>query len=164
MLEILIRENGGEEKWIDISKVLGKSRIPKPYSPSPPTLKDIKGFGEWYNLYDKKTTKKQAIDYWCKNITEDMIPKIMNHTKLYVEDREKVYRKDPVRYLRDKVYEDEIIKTEKKIDLDEYYPFDKTGNSRLGRCSKCNGTTFGNKFTIHKDDSDCCKAKINKYR
>ena len=61
-------------------------------------------------------------------------------------------------------FNDEIIEQEKKIDLDEYYPFDKTGNSRLGRCSKCQKTTFGNKFTIHKDDSDCCNAKINKYR
>ena len=84
--------------------------------------------------------------------------------KNYIKDREKVYRKDPVRYLRDKVYEDEIIKTEKKIDLDEYYPFDKSGSARLGRCASCNGIVFGNKFTIAKDDSDCCKAKINKYR
>ena len=164
MLEILIRENGGEEKWIDISKVLGKSRIPKPYSPSPPPLKDIGMFEQWYHLYDKKTTKKQSVDYWCKNITEGMIPKIMKHTKLYIKDREKVYRKDPVRYLRDKVYEDEIIKTEKKIDLDECYPFDKSGSSRLGRCSRCNTIVFGNKFTIAIADSDCCKAKINKYR
>ena len=54
--------------------------------------------------------------------------------------------------------------TEKKIDLDEYYPFDKSGSARLGRCASCNGIVFGNKFTIAKDDSDCCKAKINKYR
>ena len=81
-----------------------------------------------------------------------------------IEIGEKVYRKDPIRYLRDRVWEDEIIVTEKKIDLDDLYPFDKTGNSRLGRCSNCGKTTFGNKYTIHKDDSYCCNAKINKYR
>jgi len=163
MIEVLIRENGGEPKWIDISKVF-VTRSRKPYSPSPPLLKDTKGFGQWYALYDKKTTKKQAIDYWFKNITKDDIPKIMEHTKHYIKDRDKVYRKDPIRYLRDRVFEDEIIKAEKKIDLDELYPFDKSGSSRLGRCSKCNSIVFGNKYTIAKDDSSCCKVKINKYR
>jgi len=115
-------------------------------------------------LYDKKTTKKQAIDYWFKNIIKDDIPKIMEHTKQYIKDRDKVYRKDPIRYLRDRVFEDEIIKAEKKIDLDELYPFDTSGSSRKGRCSKCNSIVFGNKFTIHKDDSDCCKVKIKQYR
>ena len=162
-MEVLIRENGGEPKWIDISKVF-VTRSRKPYSPSPPILKDTKGFGQWYALYDKKTTKKQAIDYWFKNITKDDIPKIMEHTKQYIKDRDKVYRKDPIRYLRDRVFEDEIIKAEKKIDLDELYPFDKSGSSRLGRCSKCNSIVFGNRFSIHRDDSDCCKVKINKYR
>ncbi len=162
-MEVLIRENGGEPKWIDISKVF-VTRSRKPYSPSPPLLKDTKGFGQWYALYDKKTTKKQAIDYWFKNITKDDIPKIMEHTRHYIKDRDKVYRKDPIRYLRDRVFEDEIIKAEKKIDLDELYPFDKSGSSRLGRCSRCNSIVFGNKFTIAKDDSDCCKVKIKQYR
>ena len=162
--EVLIRDKSGEQRWIHTTTVLGKSRTIKTYSPSPPLLKDTKGFGEWYNLYDKKTTKKQAIDYWYKNITKEDIPKIMEHTKLYIKDREKVYRKDPIRYLRDRVFEDEIIKTEKKIDLDELYPYDTSGYSRKGRCSACGGVVLGNKFTIHKDDSDCCKAKINQYR
>ena len=162
-MEVLIRENGGEPKWKDISEVFA-ARSRKPYSPSPPILKDTKGFGQWYALYDKKTTKKQAIDYWFKNITKDDIPKIMEHTKQYIKDRDKVYRKDPIRYLRDRVFEDEIIKAEKKIDLDELYPFDKSGSSRLGRCSRCNSIVFGNKFTIAKDDSDCCKVKIKQYR
>ena len=163
-MEILIREKGGEPRWIDIREVLGKSRTIKTYSPSPPLLEDTEGFGEWYNLYDKKTTKKQAINYWYKNITKEDIPKIMEHTRQYIKDREKVYRKDPIRYLRDRVFEDEIIKTEKKIDLDELYPYDTSGYSRKGRCSACGGVVLGNKFTIHKDDSDCCKAKINQYR
>ena len=102
-MEVLIRENGGEPKWIDISKVFKVSGTRKPYSPSPPLLKDTKGFGQWYALYDKKTTKKQAIDYWFKNITKDDIPKIMEHTKQYIKDRDKVYRKDPIRYLRDSI-------------------------------------------------------------
>ena len=73
-LEILIREKGGEPKWVSASKVLG-GRTRKPYSPSPPPLKDLEGFGEWYNLYNKKTTKKHAMNYWFKNIKKNMIPK-----------------------------------------------------------------------------------------
>ena len=160
MLEILIRENGGEPKFVDIKTLRGMTRNSKKVS-SPPTLKD---FELWWNLYDKKTTKKKSLAYWIKHITKEDIFKIMQHTRHYIKDREKVYRKAPVRYLRDKVYEDEIIKTEKKIDLDELYPFDTSGNSRLGRCASCNKITFGNKFTIAKDDSDCCNSKINKYR
>ena len=160
MLEILIRVDGGEPKFVDIKTLRGMTRNSKKVS-SPPTLKD---FELWWNLYDKKTTKKKSLAYWIKHITKEDIFKIMQHTRHYIKDREKVYRKDPVRYLRDKVYEDEIIKTEKKIDLDELYPFDTSGNSRLGRCASCNKITFGNKFTIAKDDSDCCNAKINKYR
>ena len=162
MLEMLIRENG-VEKWVDIKTLRSMTRNSKKIS-SPPALKDLKGFGEWYHLYDKKTTKKQSLNYWVNNITKGMLPKIMEHTRHYIKDREKVYRKDPVRYLRDKVYEDEVLVAPKKIDLDELYPFDKSGNSRLGRCASCNKITFGNKFTIAKDDSDCCNAKINKYR
>ena len=162
MLELFIRENG-VKRWVDIKTLRDMTGNSKKVS-SPPALKDLKGFGEWYHLYDKKTTKKQSMNYWIKNITKQDIPKILEHTRHYVKDREKVYRKDPVRYLRDKVYEDEIIKTEKKIDLDECYPFDKSGSSRLGRCSRCNTIVFGNKFTIAKDDSDCCKVKIKQYR
>lgn len=163
-MEVLIRENGGEPKWIDISKVFKVSGTRKPYSPSPPILKDTKGFEKFWNLYNKKTTKKQSLAYWIKHITKEDVVKIMQHVKHYIKDRDKVYRKDPIRYLRDRTFDDEIIKAEKKIDLDELYPFDKSGSSRLGRCSRCNSIVFGNKFTIHKDDSDCCKVKIKQYR
>ena len=166
--EILIRDKGGEPKWVSASKVLGRVRTPKTYSPSPPSLFDEDDFIKWWNLYDKKTTRKQTIEFWKKNIKPDLVETIMNHTKKYVKAREdKSKRKDPIRYLRDEAYYDEIIEYknfEKKIDLDELYPFDTTGNSRKGRCSACNKVVFGGKFTIHNEDSDCCKVKINKYR
>ena len=119
MLEILIREGKDKQpKWVDIDTLRSMTRKPKKSS-TQPSLKSTKDFELWWDLYDKKTTKKQTLAYWIKNITKEDIYKIMQHTKHYIKDREKVYRKDPVRYLRDKVYEDEIIKTEKKIDLDE---------------------------------------------
>ncbi len=164
MIEVAIKENGGQPKWISLSEFKKILRKTKSHSPCPPLLKDTKGFEKFWNLYDKKTTKKQSLTFWNKNITKEDVVKIMQHVKHYIKDRDKVYRKDPIRYLRDRVFEDEIIKAEKKIDLDELYPFDKSGSSRLGRCSKCNSIVFGNKFTIHKDDSDCCKVKIKQYR
>lgn len=165
MLEILIRENGGEPKWVAAHKVLASivKRKPKSDSHSLPSLVSEE-FKQWYLSYGKKATKAEANNYWNKNITFDMIETIMKHTKLYVKSTEKLYRLDPIRYLKRNKWEDEIIEQEIKIDLDEHYPYDKSGASRLGRCSMCNSIVFGNKFTIAKDDSSCCKTKINKYK
>lgn len=160
MLEILTRVDGGEPKWVDIKTLRTMTRRSKKIS-SPSSLKD---FDVWWELYSYKKQRKKAITAWNNNVKEKLIPKIMEHTRRYVAATEKQYRQYPTTYLNGHTWEDEIIKIEKKIDLDECYPFDKSGNSRLGRCASCNKITFGNKFTIHKDDSDCCKAKINQYR
>jgi hypothetical protein len=72
-----------------------------------------KEFDLWYSLYDKKTTKKPALNYWNKNIKSMvLIDKIMIHTKLYAKNTEKKFRLDPVRYLRNEKWEDEIIEKE----------------------------------------------------
>ena len=47
----------------------------------------------------------------------------------------------------------------KQESLDEKFPLDKTGNARLGKCSKCNGTVFLDKFKPMLD-STCCNAKV----
>ena len=72
-----------------------------------------KEFDLWYSLYNKKTTKKQAYSYWTKNIRSMiLIDDIMRHTKIYVQNTEKKYRLDPLRYLRNEKWEDEIIQKE----------------------------------------------------
>ena len=69
-----------------------------------------KDFVLWYSLYDKKTTTKQALSYWNKNITSfTLIETIMKHTKQYVSNTEKTFRLDPIRYLNRAKWEDEII-------------------------------------------------------
>tara|TARA_R100000654_G_scaffold33704_2_gene58965 strand:- start:392 stop:886 length:495 start_codon:yes stop_codon:yes gene_type:complete len=164
-MQVLIREGKGKQPtWVDLKTFLGLVGTKKQKVITQPSLLNTEDFEKWWNLYDKKTTKKASLTYWSKHITKNDIKKIMEHSAQYVKDREKVYRKDPIRYLRDRVFEDEIIKTEKKIDLDELYPLDKTGNARLGRCAKCNGVVFANKFNVLNEDSSCCKAKINQYR
>tara|TARA_Y100000401_G_scaffold38325_1_gene28918 strand:+ start:14669 stop:15439 length:771 start_codon:yes stop_codon:yes gene_type:complete len=45
----------------------------------------------------------------------------------------------------------------KKFNLDDKFPFDKTGNARLGRCSKCNNTVFLDKWKPILD-SPCCSG------
>tara|TARA_R100000734_G_C3316616_1_gene109196 strand:+ start:2108 stop:2614 length:507 start_codon:yes stop_codon:yes gene_type:complete len=168
-VEVLIREGKGKQPtWVDFKTFLGLVGTKKQKAITQPSLFDEDDFKKWWNLYNKKTTRKQTIEFWKKNIKPDLVETIMNHTKKYVKAREdKSKRKDPIRYLRDEAYYDEIIEyknPEKKIDLDELYPYDTSGFSRKGRCSACGGVVLGNKFTIHKDDSDCCKAKINQYR
>ena len=158
MLEILIREGKDKQpKWVDIKTLRSMTRKPKKSS-TQPSLKSTKDFELWWDLYDKKTTKKQTLAYWIKNITKEDIPKIMQHTKHYIKDREKVYRKDPVRYLRDKVYEDEIIKQDKRIEIEEY-KHDTTGMP-MGKCERCGKKdTYLNQWELYKG-SNCCSVKV----
>ena len=158
MLEILIREGKDKQpKWVDIDTLRSMTRKPKKSS-TQPSLKSTKDFELWWDLYDKKTTKKQTLAYWIKNITKEDMPKIMQHTKHYIKDREKVYRKDPVRYLRDKVYEDEIIKQDKRIEIEEY-KHDTTGMP-MGKCERCGKKdTYLNQWELYKG-SNCCSVKV----
>ena len=160
MLEIPIRENG-EVRWVEVDPRLLKNILTIKSKTSPTQQRFI----EWWNLYDKKTTKKESIAYFKKHITDDLFKKIIEHTKEYVKSNDKVYRLDPIRYLKRNKWEDEIIfaPIDEKATL-EGFPLDKSGRARLGRCSKCNGIHFGDIFKIHTEDSSCCKAKLNKYK
>jgi hypothetical protein len=160
--EVLIREPSGEQKWLPVSEVF---RIARRYKkPTPTPVGTLVGFQEWWNLYNNKKGRSKSETSWKNNVKPKLIPIIMKHSKEYVNSTpDKQFRKHPSTYLNNHCWNDEITTQEKKINLDELYPFDKTGSSRLGRCSKCNSIVFGNKFTIHKDDSDCCKAKIKGY-
>jgi hypothetical protein len=158
MLEIPIRENG-EVRWVEVDPQLLKNVL-RTKSKSSPTQ-----FMEWFNLYNKKTTKKESLVYFKKHITDDLFKKIMEHTKEYIKSNDKVYRLDPIRYLKRNKWEDEIIfaPIDEKTTL-EGFPLDKSGRARLGRCSNCNSIHFGDIFKIHTEDSSCCKAKLNKYK
>ena len=47
----------------------------------------------------------------------------------------------------------------KQKNLDDKFPLDKTGNARLGKCSKCRANVFLDKFKPVLD-STCCNAKV----
>ena len=152
-MEIAIREKG-KVRWIKLDKVISKF-INKKATALP--ISSDKHFDEWYNLYNKKTTKKQALSYWKRHITKDLITKITKHTKSYIKDRDKVYRLDPVRYLKRATWEDEVISDDKGY---ENYKMDTRGASRFGYCASCGNTYFGGIKTIHLEETKCCNSKI----
>ena len=157
MLEILIREDNGEPKWVDIKTLRTMNRRTKKIS-SPLPLKDLEGFVEWYNLYDKKCTKRASMNWWAKKISPDLINTIMEHTKLYVEGTEKKFRLDPIRYLKREKWNDEIIKQDKRIEIEEY-KHDTTGMP-MGKCERCGKKdTYLNQWELRKG-SNCCSVKV----
>lgn len=64
-------------------------------------------FEDFWQAYDKKVDKKQTLAVWNKLSAEDRILAVegMGNHKL---GREPKYWKDPVRYLRDRRWEDEV--------------------------------------------------------
>ena len=115
-LEIKIRQNG-KERWVDASKFLRymlKEHLVEEASqggvlPYPDEENKEEIFNMWWNLYDKKRSKKKTYNYWSKNIKSEIISDIMKHTKVYVQGTEKQFRKDPHSYLLNECWEDEII-------------------------------------------------------
>ena len=110
-MEIAIREKG-KVRWVKVHKSVISTLIKGNKATALPLSSD-KDFDKWWDLYAKKTTKRQSLQYWKKHITKDLISKIMSHTKHYIKDRDKVYRLDPVRYLKRATWEDEVISDDK---------------------------------------------------
>ena len=154
-MEIAIRDEKGKVRWIKLDKVISKFINSKKATALP--ISSDKDFDKWWDLYAKKTTKRQSLQYWKKHITKDLIIKITNHTKHYIKDRDKVYRLDPVRYLKRATWEDEVISDDKEY---ENYKMDTRGASRFGYCSNCGETHFGGMTTIHLEDTKCCQVKV----
>lgn len=66
-------------------------------------------FDKFWLLYNKKTGKANTIKEWNK-IPEDKYPLIIDSLTNYLKDRpDPKFRKDPERYLKHKVYEDEAF-------------------------------------------------------
>tara|TARA_Y100001973_G_scaffold87383_1_gene131278 strand:- start:842 stop:1324 length:483 start_codon:yes stop_codon:yes gene_type:complete len=155
MYEIAIRKNG-KVTWVKLhdsvisTLINGDKAVTFPKS-SP------KEFDLWYNLYNKKVTRKQSVNYWKKHIDKKLVPKIMSHTRRYIKDRERVYRLDPIRYLKRATWDDEIIKVNKEY---ENYKMDTRGAARFGYCSKCGELYFGGITTIHLEETKCCQGTV----
>ncbi len=72
-----------------------------------------KGFESWWELYDKKTHKKDALIKWLKLSVPEM-KKAMTVVEAYTNANPKEFRKDPHRYLAKKSFNDEIIVSKEK--------------------------------------------------
>ena len=155
MIEIAIREKG-RVRWVKVNTSVISTLIDEPKAKALP-ISSNENFISWFALYNKKTTKKQALSYWKAHITKDLYEKIMTHTKNYIKDRERVFRLDPVRYLKRATWEDEVISDDRGY---ENYKMDTRGASRFGYCSKCGDTYFGGIKTIHLEESKCCNSNI----
>jgi hypothetical protein len=71
-------------------------------------------FEIWWKLYKKDTNKKQAFQQWVK-LKDVEMDKCINVATAYSESREKKYRKSPHLYIRDKLFNDEIIIDKPKL-------------------------------------------------
>lgn len=71
--------------------------------------KDFSAFEECWIAYNRKGSKKKAKEYWCK-LSETEKDNVLQHIKVYVTTREKKFQKDFERYLRDKTFNDLVIK------------------------------------------------------
>jgi len=107
----------------DIGKTdIGKTDIRKPASTYIDiTKKEITNkylFSDFWNSYNKKVDKKQTEVVWNKMSDADQILAVegMDNHKL---GREPKYWKDPIRYLRDRRWEDEPLE-QKQIKTQEY--------------------------------------------
>ena len=68
-----------------------------------------RGFEIFWSMYDKKVNKVASLKAWGKLRPTDHMA-IMQHVEVYVESTpEKQFRKDPVNYLNDRVWEDEVV-------------------------------------------------------
>lgn len=68
-------------------------------------------FSEFWKLYDKDVNESECLFAW-KHYSDETKGKIMNHVKAYVcAKRDKRYRKDPLNYLKQQTWLDEIIDT-----------------------------------------------------
>tara|TARA_Y100001973_G_C5200866_1_gene337522 strand:+ start:917 stop:1681 length:765 start_codon:yes stop_codon:yes gene_type:complete len=91
----------------------------------------------------------EFLDYWTEsNISGKKMRFEMQQT-FDIERRFTTWIKNSKKWNKDKQF----------LSLNDKFPLDKTGNARLGKCSKCKGTVFLDKFKPVLD-SICCNAKV----
>ena len=67
-------------------------------------------FDAWWGTYDKKRDRPDCETAWEK-LSPDEQQRALTHTGRYVEGTPKQFRKDPIRYLKRKSWNDEIIES-----------------------------------------------------
>jgi len=96
----------GEEKGKGTSKYSNKNIRRNSKHSQEEMMVMFEGF---WSFYDKKVGKEKAMVAWFK-LTDEEVEKIRNTLPAYLEaHRERKFRKDPVRYLSHKAFNDEPV-------------------------------------------------------
>lgn len=66
-------------------------------------------FEECWAAYSRKGSKKKSLEQWNK-LRDDEKDAVLPHIKAYVSSRERQYQKDFERYLRDRTFNDVVLK------------------------------------------------------
>lgn len=67
------------------------------------------GFNSFWGVYDKKNSRSECLNMWKKLSNDDKLS-IMNHLEKYIPSTpEKQFRKDPLNYLKNKSWNDEVV-------------------------------------------------------
>ena len=78
-------------------------------------------FDEFWNLYDKKVGDIDKVKLIWFNLSEEDKIKIISFIPKYIETRpDKYYRKDPIQFLTNKCWNDELIKPKKIYGIADY--------------------------------------------
>lgn len=89
-------------------------------------------FSQWWTLYDKSRDKASCQAKW-KTIPHDTHVAIMEHTRAYlVAQPDKLYRKDPIRYLTKQSWTDEIVTKHQPTQQDKQAELDRIAFERYG--------------------------------
>ena len=71
-------------------------------------------FEECWKAYNRKGSKKKALDYW-KKLSDEEKEDVLPHIRAYVSSRELQYQKDFERYLRDRIFKTVVFANNKVI-------------------------------------------------
>ena len=124
-------------------------------------------FEECWIAYNRKGSKKKSKQYWDK-LSSDELKQIMPHIKAYTQGRERQYQKDFDRYLRDKTFNDVVIKGNVVVfdptigTTQEYHPA-TDGNIRWlpdSNCYKLIGMYWGEIWDGYTDENRPNGAQI----
>lgn len=75
-------------------------------------LVENENFEQFWNMYDRKEGKQAAMREWDK-LTQNEQALVLEHAKKYVAARAKLYRAKPEKYLREKMFYDDIVQEDK---------------------------------------------------
>ena len=91
----------------------------------------------------------EFLDYWTESNMSGKKMRFEMQKTFSIERRFTTWINNSKKWNKDKQFES----------LDDKFPLDKTGNARLGKCSKCRSTVFLDKWKPILDSS-CCNTKV----